>query len=300
MSIAPDNTTVYFSSDRLGGFGGTDIYIMRRLDDSWLAWTAPENLGQEINSSDNQDYLTVDSTGCYAFIAEGPRMKEDVFQFLLPENLRPRPVALVRGTVRDPQRRPLAAGITYGRLRDNQAAGAASSNPQNGRYQIALPMGENYGFQAGAPGYYALSENLDLTEVKAGEVVERDLVLFPLQERTPIRLNNIFFKTDQAVLLPESKSELDRLAALLNQYPKMEIEIDGHTDSQNSPAYNQQLSDARAAAVRQYLVNAGIAAGRMQARGFGENRPVASNDTRAGRQLNRRVEFIILKMGGRP
>ncbi len=126
--------------------------------------------------------------------------------------------------------------------------------------------------------------------------MERDLVLIPLEIKTPIRLNNVFFKSDEAVLLPESRAELNRLAALLGRYPGMEIEISGHTDSLNTTAYNQKLSESRAAAVRDYLIGAGIAPSRLQSKGFGETRPVAGNDTREGRQLNRRVEFVILKM----
>jgi len=175
--------------------------------------------------------------------------------------------------------------------------GLALSHPATGKYQIALPLGERYGFLAGASGYVSVSENIDLTQATQGEVFERDLTLIPLRLQTPIRLNNIFFESDKAVLLPESKRELKRLADLLRQYPKMEIEIGGHTDSQNTEDYNQKLSEARAAAVLNNLVQeAGIAAARLTAKGYGESRPVAGNDTKEGRQLNRRVEFIIVRM----
>jgi outer membrane protein OmpA-like peptidoglycan-associated protein len=175
--------------------------------------------------------------------------------------------------------------------------GLALSHPASGKYQIALPLGENYGFLAGASGYVSVAENIDLTKATEGEVFERDLTLIPLRLQTPIRLNNIFFESDKAVLLPESRRELKRLAGLLRQYEKMEIEIDGHTDSQNIEDYNQKLSEARSAAVLDYLVKEeGIAASRLTSKGYGESRPVAGNDTKEGRQLNRRVEFLIVKM----
>jgi OmpA-OmpF porin, OOP family len=297
MYIAPDDRTVYFASNRLGGYGESDIYMTRRLDDSWLNWSAPKNLGPDINDEQSQESLSVDASGNYAFIAEGPQTKEDIYEFALPVEFRPTPVAFVRGNVQDPEKKPLAATISYERLRDGAEMGLALSHPASGKYQIALPLGENYGFLAGASGYVSVSENIDLTKATEGEVFDRNLTLIPLRLQTPIRLNNIFFESDKAVLLPESRRELKRLAALLRQYDKMEIEIDGHTDSQNTEDYNQKLSEARAAAVLNYLTREeGISASRLTSKGYGESRPVVGNDTKEGRQLNRRVEFLIVKM----
>ena len=297
MYIAPDDTTVYFASNRPGGYGESDIYMTRRLDDTWLKWSAPKNLGPDINNDKSQESLSVDATGNYAFIAEGPQTQEDIYEFAMPLEFRPTPVAFIRGVVQDPEKKPLAASISYERLRDGAEVGLALSHPASGKYQIALPLGENYGFLAGASGYISVSENIDLTKATQGEIFERDLTLIPLRLQTPIRLNNIFFESDKAVLLPESRRELKRLAGLLRQYEKMEIEIDGHTDSQNTEDYNRRLSEARAAAVLKYLVEEeGIEASRLTSKGYGESRPVAGNDTKEGRQLNRRVEFLIVKM----
>ncbi len=297
MSIAPDDATVYFASNRPGGYGESDIYMIRRLDDTWLKWSAPKNLGPDINNDKSQESLSVDASGNFAFIAEGPLTQEDIYEFAMPLEFRPTPVAFIRGVVQDPEKKPLAASISYERLRDGAEMGMALSHPSSGKYQIALPLGENYGFLAGASGYASVSENIDLTKATQGEIFERDLTLIPLRLQTPIRLNNIFFESDKAVILPESRRELKRLAGLLRQYEKMEIEIDGHTDSQNSEDYNQKLSEARAAAVLNYLAKEeGIAASRLTAKGYGESRPVAGNDTKEGRQINRRVEFLIVKM----
>lgn len=108
-------------------------------------------------------------------------------------------------------------------------------------------------------------------------------------------LKNIYFNTDKASLLPASIEELDRLVALLNKYPSMEIEIGGHTDNQGSFNYNIGLSDARAQSVFTYLVSNGISSARLSFRGYGETMPIAENRTSEGRQLNRRVEFLVTK-----
>ena len=292
--LAPDNQTLYFSSGRAGGLGENDIWMSRRLDDSWQKWSPPQNLGPDINTKQADMNLAVDATGRMAFMSLGERGKEDLYEFELPAAMRPLPVAFVRGTVTDPAGKPVPAGILYEFLKNTQPAGQAGANPSDGRYQIALPIGEDYGFRASASGYIAISDRIDLRQARDQQVFERNLVLIPIATGVPIRLNNIFFDTAETELLPESRAELDRLAALLREMPTMRIEIRGHTDSVDDDATNQKLSDGRAASVVAYLAKAGIAAARLQSKGFGETQPIAANDTEKNRLLNRRVEFVIL------
>lgn len=110
-----------------------------------------------------------------------------------------------------------------------------------------------------------------------------------------IVLHDITFATDKAVLTSEAKASLDNIVAGLKGQPSMSLQIDGHTDSTGSPAYNMKLSKQRAASAKQYLVENGIDASRLQSEGYGESKPIASNKTKAGRAENRRVEFKVLK-----
>ena len=112
-----------------------------------------------------------------------------------------------------------------------------------------------------------------------------------------ISLSDILFDVNQATLKPGAANNVQKIAAILNQYPNYNISVEGHTDSQGSDAYNQSLSERRAAAVLQQLVAGGVAASRISSKGFGESQPVASNDTPAGRQQNRRVEVVVLGAG---
>lgn len=292
--MAPDARTLYFCSNRPGGRGGFDFYLTRRLDESWQRWSTPENMGPEINTEDNDMNLTVDATGRFAFMAIGPLMKEDLYEFDLPAPLRPRPVAFVWGTVTDPAGAPVPASIAYEFLRNGDGAGQASAKPDDGRYQIALPVGHDYAFRASASGYMAVSDRLDLRAVKDQERIERNLVLVPIEVGRPIRLNNVFFDTAQTTLLPESSRELDRLVTLMHERPALVIEVRGHTDAVDDDAFNARLSEGRAAAVVTYLTTAGVAPARLRSRGYGEAAPVASNATDEGRALNRRVEFVIV------
>jgi len=122
-----------------------------------------------------------------------------------------------------------------------------------------------------------------------------DLSLLKLEEGRIFQLKNIFFDTNKAELLPRSYVELKKLLQIMQQHPQMEIEIRGHTDSQGRDTYNIYLSRKRAQAVANFLWNNGIDRTRVHYIGLGSDRPIATNDTQEGRQMNRRVEFLILK-----
>jgi len=113
-----------------------------------------------------------------------------------------------------------------------------------------------------------------------------------------VRLNNIFFETAKADLKEESDAELSRLISLLNQIKGLVVEIGGHTDSVGSDEYNLNLSNLRAGAVRDYLLEHSIDTARVVSKGYGETVPVDTNETDEGRQQNRRVEFKILGLNG--
>lgn len=109
-----------------------------------------------------------------------------------------------------------------------------------------------------------------------------------------IELQGVYFDFDKATIKPEGKVVLNEAAALLQKHERVVVEVAGHTDSTGSDAYNQGLSERRANAVKDYLTSKGVKASRLTARGYGESRPVASNDTKEGRAENRRVELIVL------
>ncbi len=296
--LASDGKTLYFASDGFAGYGSMDMYITRRLDSTWQHWSEPENLGPQLNTSGWDAYYTVPASGEYAYFVSTQNSfgLDDIFRVKLPEELRPRPVVLVSGNVLDAKTgKPVMAEIKYEDLETGKEIGSARTSPGTGAYKITLPAGANYGYRAEAPGYVPVSQNLDLTKTDTYQELERDLTLVPIEKGETIRLNNIFFETAKADLRPESFTELDRVVTMLKDNPNMEILIGGHTDNVGSPASNVQLSGARAMAVQSYLINKGIIAARLRTKGFGETKPVASNDTDPGRQQNRRVEFTIVK-----
>jgi outer membrane protein OmpA-like peptidoglycan-associated protein len=297
--LAADNTTLYFSSDGHPGYGSNDIFLTRRLDDTWTNWSKPENLGKPINTSDWDAYYSVPASGEYAYFVSSKSGygNSDIFKIKLPLMARPNPVVLVKGKVLNQKTNtPVQAIINYFDLQNSAISGTAMSNPETGFYQITLPAGRLYGFLASSDKYISVSENVDLKDLGEYKELERDLYLVPIEIGEKVRLNNIFFETGKWDLLPESYNELDKLVKILNDNPNMVIEINGHTDNVGNDDANLTLSQKRAAAVVNYLLEKGISNTRLDSKGFGETQPVATNDTDEGRALNRRVEFVIVKM----
>lgn len=297
--LAADGVTLYYSSDGFAGYGSSDMYMDRRLDDSWTNWSQPMNLGSRVNSAGWDAYFTLPASGEFAYFvsSENSLGSTDIFRIRLPRQIKPDPVALVSGIVFDAKTRlPLEATIRYELLPDGKEAGLARSEPKHGRYRIVLPHGSRFGFRAEAPGYFPVSAFLDLDSLSTYKELTQDLSLVPMELGQIVRLNNIFFDFAKSTLEPESEPELRRVAELLRSNPNMCLEIDGHTDDVGSAEDNLRLSKDRAAAVTGFLESLGIGKERLVADGFGEARPVSGNEDERGRSMNRRVEFKIIRL----
>lgn len=295
--IAPDGITLYFSSDREGGYGEYDVYYSKRLDSTWTNWSEPKNLGPEINTSGSEMYYTISAKGDYVYFSTSAYSygNLDICRIELSEEFKPKPVVLVKGRVFNLKtNEPIEAKVFYEILPEGKEAGIARSNPKSGEYKIVLPVGSEYGFRAEANGYYAINENFSTEDITEYTEIERNIGMYFIEKGERITLNNIFFDYDKSELKPESFPELNRLAAILKKFPDRKVEIAGHTDDQGGDAYNKQLSQARAQAVVEYLIKKGIKKEKIIAKGYGESKPVTNNNTEEGRAENRRVEFMFI------
>lgn len=319
--LHPDGMTLYFSSDGHGGLGGLDVYKATRLNEnSWTEWSEPVNLGKEINTSRNDWGYQLPAEGARAYFARSSLADSfggsDIFSISLPEKAKPNGVITVRGVVTDPLGDPLIAELRWDDLDGQQEVGYASSDPITGEYLIHLPSGGNYGYYAEKPGYIGESEHVDLREyADSHEEYVLDIVLYPIVQPVEveaeeaieipviaeivappieIRMNNLFFAFNKADLQPESYMEMKRWIKMLNENEHVHLQISGHADNVGEDAYNQKLSERRAQAVVDYMVDNGVGAERLMAEGFGESQPVSTNDTEQGRQQNRRVQVRII------
>jgi OmpA-OmpF porin, OOP family len=289
--LASDGKTLYFASRGHEGYGGYDLFVSKRLDDTWTNWSIPENLGNVINTPGTELSIFLAAKGDKAYISRS----KDIWE--VTNTVKQDPVVLVKGKVYDAKtKQVLSAPIVYNNLKTNKELGTAISDPKTGSYSIVLPYGNLYSFMAEKSGYYAVTENVDVTNLTEYKEINVDLYLNPIEKGQTIRLNNIFFESGKFDLLSESFAELDKLFNILKENKKLQIEIAGHTDAVGSDSSNMTLSNNRANSVMNYLIAKGIDKSRLSAKGYGETKFIATNDTEEGKQLNRRVEFSILDL----
>ncbi|MBL7871033.1 MAG: OmpA family protein [Cyclobacteriaceae bacterium] len=382
--LAPDQKTLYFSSDRYSKdkVGGTDIYKSIRLDDTWLNWSEPENLGRNINTPSGDAYFSIDTHGNIFTARAGARVDGGNFDLFIlkPRNFR----ILLAGTTYDQKTKLQLQSMVELKMKDHSPIDLKTT--PSGMFETYIPETTNYSVSATASGYlpftqsykvpviyhdttihvdiylapiakqlmlagdvldkktnqavrnakvnvglkrnkaiqYSIaasdgkySQNIadlgwyvfstsaegylnstDSVEVASGEVtpIIKNLFLAPIEVGLTVRLKNIYFDTDKTILKPQSFVELDKVVNFLKSNQSVVIEISGHTDSQGSDAYNENLSQGRSQAVVDYLIGQGIDSSRLEAHGYGESKPIDTNDTDAGRANNRRVEFTVLKI----
>lgn len=314
--LHPDGRTLYFSSAGHYGLGGLDVFVATRLSNaSWTEWSEPVNLGKEINGPYNDWGFQITTEGDLAYYATAEKKSDcweddfatprigcgpsDIFATELPASARPAVAVAVSGKVMDPDKNPLETEILWNDLTLNRSAGIAKSDPDSGEYLIVLPAGHKYGYSAEKEGYMGASETLDFTDITRYTEFRHDIVLYPLgklvDEQITLKINNIFFDFDKSSLRTESYHELNRWVEVLKKHPNLKAEIHGHTCWIGTEQYNQDLSEHRATAVVNYLLKQGIGQDRLTMKGFGETMPAASNTTRKGRELNRRVEVLLTK-----
>ncbi|HTJ13841.1 MAG TPA: OmpA family protein [Dinghuibacter sp.] len=293
--IHPDNQTLYFTSNGLPGYGGTDLFVVHK--DSTGRWGKPVNLGYPINTIDNEGALTIAADGKTAYYAtdrSDSRGGLDIYTFELREGIRPFRTLWVRGKVFDKKTKEgLPSSVDLTDVHGGQAIARAQTD-EDGNYLITLPVGKEYAFAVHRKGYLLYSEHYDFSQKAPDSTYEVNIPLQPLEPNASIILKNIFFDTRKFDLKPESVVELDAVVQLMKENPTLKIQISGHTDNVGSDKDNMVLSNARAISVINYLMVHGIAPNRLVAKGYGATKPIADNATEAGRAQNRRTELTVI------
>lgn len=382
--LAPDQKTLYFSSDRYSKdkVGSTDIYKTTRLDDTWLNWSEPVNLGRAINTPVGDAYFSIDAQGNIFTARSGARVDGGNFDLFI---LRPRNLKIVlTGTTFSQKTQLPVQSLVEVKMKEQSPVNLRTT--PNGIFEIRVPEIEEYTITAASAGFLPFTQTYKVPRINRDTTLHVDIYLTPLAKQlvlsgeildkktsqkvaaskveisykpdrsvrysltagdgaysqnidglgwylftasaegylnatdsvevasedvTPViknvfltqievgltvRLKNIYFDFDKTTLKSESFVELDRVVDFLNRNSSVSIEIAGHTDNKGSDTYNQNLSQGRSQSVVDYLISKGIDPSRLEARGYGESKPVETNETEEGRAINRRVEFTVLKI----
>jgi len=187
---------------------------------------------------------------------------------------------------------PITAKVDFTLRPDSRSTYSVAA--EGGKFSLEVGKLGWYVLAGSADGYLPASDSLDFNseELSPGT---KDLYLTPIEVGLTVRLKNIYFDFNKTTLKPESFTELNKVVDFLQSNSTVEIEISGHTDSKGSDEYNNNLSQGRSQAVVDYLGQQGIELSRLTAKGYGESKPIDTNDTPEGQANNRRVEFTVLK-----
>jgi outer membrane protein OmpA-like peptidoglycan-associated protein len=297
--LHPDGKTLYFSSDRVPGGGGYDIWYSRRQEDE--SWGTPVNVGAPINTTGDEHGLVVAADGFQAYLGSrrtGTRGL-DILGLRLPPPHRAAEVTIVRGSVLTPAGTPdttVQVGLldpesmerTYLEVNRDDGTFARAMEASAAEDLVVFVEGPETAFDAlliSAP------EVIEVPESQCAPSLE--LKAQPIETSSAYEMRDLLYATSSSEISPRSHPILLAFADYLNRHPSLKVAIHGHTDDVGNLDMNMRLSQERAAAVKAFLVEAGVPDGRLSSQGFGPNRPRETNDTEAGRAANRRTEFVI-------
>jgi outer membrane protein OmpA-like peptidoglycan-associated protein len=295
--IAPDGVTMYFSSSGHVGYGNNDIFLSRRLDDTWQNWSVPENLGPIVNTPQWDGYFSVSAKGDFAYFSstENSIGAEDIFRIKIPDKAKPLTLIQMTGQVINQKtKEPMAARILIKSKFNPSDTLSIDYDPYVGDYSFMWPAKKAFSIQIKKAGYFSKVESFDFTAEKNFSVVNRNFFLQVVEKNKAIALANVNFDQGKAELKPGFEAELEKVIAILAENSQVNLLLEGHTDNQGDWNDNLKLSLERVENVKAYLVSKGVDAGRIQTKGWGGSKPLANNLLEDTRKNNRRVEFTLI------
>jgi len=299
-----DGKTLYFRSERSPSLGGSDFFKCTRLTDS--TWSEAVNLGFPLNSFGEEFSMVIDKSGTFGYLASD-RGNEilpdyttmtalDLYRFDLPEHLQPEARENYDIVIVDSLSNKAIGNATVQLYNDEGVQFFNGTSRQYTGWVRLMTDFSDIRVAAYKKGYVPYSGGISRLDYLATPLHGPKVAyikLVPVRTGSRFALKNILFELDESTLRPESEKELALLFRMLVDAPKLQATIIGHTDNQGNRSYNQSLSEARAEAVRKWLIAKGIPASRLQSEGRGMDEPISSNDTERGRALNRRTEIIL-------
>lgn len=293
-----DSKTLYFASNGHKGAGGFDLFLSRQGEDG--KWTKPRNIGHPINTEDDEHGMIVSADGKTAYFASG-RLKGlgglDIFSFDVPEQLRPEKVMLVKGEVKDEEGKAVRDATVELKFLNTREVKEIPIDQEDGKFVtvVEIPEGEEVVMTVKKDGHMLNARSFTSEDIEHnGAVASAEMEMQKLEVGKTYKIHDIYYETSSASIEPRSKPILDEFILFLKENASLNVAIHGHTDNVGSDQDNLVLSTDRAFTVMEYLQDNGIAAGRLSFKGFGPNKPVADNNSAAGRALNRRTEFVLV------
>ncbi len=305
-----DGSTIYFASQGHTSMGGYDLFKATEADG---LWSRPENLGWPINSPGDDQFLVLSADGTSGYfnsVRAGGMGEDDIYRVDLPIQGRVQETAMLvsaAGGVPMAQDEelvrligfikglkmmvPLDATVELMSLQEPTFNAILKTDPVTGEYTAMVPAGQDYAIRVNADGYMLHSERVQGVESE----VRMDMNMKPIAAGNAEVMQNILFEPNSYKLDASSTAELEDLAAFMKANPGVRIEVGGHTDTDVGPIPNQELSEARAHVVVNWLVGHGILPDRLEAKGYGPTKPIVPNASKSeDKAFNRRTEVRVL------
>lgn len=291
-----DSRTLYFASSGHPGMGGLDVFYSKMAESG--KWQKPVNIGYPINSERDETDFFVSLDGKTAYFSSNNIESQDwnIYSFELYEEARPKSMMIIKGEVKTDDSEVTNAVVE---LRDSSSNVIATTvvNENTGKFAIATHVDttkkQNLILNIKQDGYAYDTKMITVEPEHQEPVVTSNAEVKKIEVGKVCDLHDIFFATNSAELTKESKRLIDLFADFLRHNPTVKAEIQGHTDNIGNDKDNLLLSERRAQSVYRYLIEQGIPQNRIRYKGYGESKPIAPNDTEAGRAKNRRTVFLI-------
>ncbi|MFZ6012853.1 MAG: OmpA family protein [Bacteroidota bacterium] len=312
-----EDAKLYFSSDGHAGYGGLDLFVVKRANGR----TVIENLGEPVNSTgdDFGIFLFRPDRGFFTSNRDGGKGDDDIYTFINEDpNLKVVNYYL-QGITYTPDSEGKLQILANTKVSLIDSKGDVMQDyvtGNDGKFLFRVYENENYdligetdGYLVKRSPYTTKGKSVDpqtLKELVTNITLDTMLVLDKIELNKIFVLENIYYDYDKFNIRPDAAKELDKLVQLLADNPEIKIELSSHTDSVDTESYNLDLSQKRAQSAVNYLMQRGIGPDRLVAKGYGESKPIARNtnpdgtDNPKGRQRNRRTEFKILEIHAIP
>ncbi len=283
-----ENNKLYYASDALKGFGGLDVYAI----DIDVPGADPMNLGDPINTAKDDFAFSFYPEKNIGFISTNRVGRDDIYKAF------PVCVEEMIITVTDQNTGKLLKDAQVAILDHDKNIVETRFTDGFGIVRYDVDCKRNFTLQIAKADYEGKEIELERTSggKKPIDVKLRPIELIVVDKK--IELGDIYFEFDKSNITQQGAFELNKLVQIMERNPNMKIKIESHTDNQGSDEYNLKLSDRRARTTMQYIVSKGIAANRLEARGYGESQlkiDCGANCTEEQHAINRRSEFIILQ-----
>ena len=284
--LAPDNTTLYFSSYGHNSKGSSDIFMTRRLDDTWTNWSQPVNLGSEINTKYWDSYLSLSADGKHAYmVSSDENANENIYSVALPPTLCPLENFTIKGTVHNNKKHDAVSIKVIARDAVSGKVVTSCMSNEQGHYSLSIDNTGKYIVETEPANYFVWENTISISNDKHLYINNIDLT--PIENGVAFTLQNVYFQPASHKLNSDSWDELNRLARLMKSNQSLKLTVNGYTASGMDKKELKLLSENRAKSVKNYLVQQGIKADRIICNGYGE---LTDPEEKGNRK---RVEFVL-------